>query len=254
MFGAQHLGLVGLVGCAVAACGTKPAGAPQVATATAEVPSSPESMEPSADESVPAAPSDASHPAVEEADPHEEERTAAKKAGEEALGKAGLRQFALNTKMKPQREVSPERTLWRFSVFTPAGEQAGWLIVTSEGVVTIEALDQELPLADYKRLRALQTAMSQRLARLPVILSYCKWVKKQTGMKGCLYWIEGAPALDCKPTAKQRCFWHAYVGSDNGFAAARHFTLLIEAGSNALFVKELGVVTPLKKWRRSQSF
>jgi hypothetical protein len=238
------------------ACGTKPAGAPQIATATTEVPSPPMTAGRSADESVTVVPGDNPPPpkVPNESDQHEQERATAKEAAEDALAKAGLRQLALDTTITPRREVSSERTLWRFAVFTEKGEQAGWLLVTTQGVVTIEALDHELSLVDYKRLRAQQSVMSKRLAQLPIIRSYCQWVATQTGIKGCLYWIEAAPALDCKPTAKQRCFWQAYVGADNGSAAARHFTLLIDAGSAALFVNELGAVLPLKKWRSSQPF
>ncbi|HMR77510.1 MAG TPA: hypothetical protein PKD61_20520 [Polyangiaceae bacterium] len=255
MFDLQRVALFALASGLLSACGTRPQDAPQVATVTAPAPAPAKSTEPAPAESASVVASKAPSPDLpKDPDPHAQERAVAKTAGEKAIRAAGFSTWALDTGMQPQRETSPDRTLWRFAVFTDQNEQVGWLLVTTEGVVTIEALEQELSLADYKRLRAQQAVMSKRLASLPVIRSYCQWVEKQTGMKGCLFWIEGAPALDCKPAAKSPCFWQAYVGSDNGLAAARHFTLLVDAGNGALFVQELDGVVPLKKWRRSQPF
>lgn len=177
-----------------------------------------------------------------------------------ALGAASLGHLVLSAEMFPVRETTGPVT-WRFGLMDPSpcegvcarateGEQVGWLIVVLDGEVAVEALGHVYDLAAFASVRAREKQQARRLAKLPVMESFCRWVVQQ-GAQACTMWIEEAPAPDCASS----CSWHVYVGASNGVSSSRHFTLVVDERTGQLSVRDLdGTVEPMATYRARNGF
>jgi hypothetical protein len=188
-------------------------------------------------------------PSPEPPAPAEPTHDAERARAEEALAHAGLKGFRVEG--SPDASEDDLGPYVGFQLYDGSSIE-GWIHVHDEQV-TIQSLETDLPIEAWKAQRAKAIDVSGKLGKIPLIRDYCKWAPT-AGAIGCVYWVEGAPKPGCKKGARD-CMWQIYVGSNNGAAAARHFTFFLDdAGNQFVLGDDFETLVPPATWRKTQPF